>query len=307
GERFQGLDDAGVQHPSPLLEETVISHLVRQGVREGEVALGEQPRLVQELSRLQMGEAAVERRLGQLGNGLQERQGHLCANDRCCLQQLFLLRRQPVDTRREHCLYRGRHLNTWERLGQAIRPPLSDQHLCFHQGAHALLQEEGITPSACDQEECEWPQAGVSAQQCLEECIRTGRRQGVEPELAVIRLAAPAMLELRTVVDEQEESGHRQALGQAVQPRLRRRGDPVQVLTDQEQRLPLACVQEEALEPIKRALAPLWGIKRQERAVRGQDVQEGEQRWDRPVQRLVQGEELPSHLGADGTGVVALL
>jgi ABC-type uncharacterized transport system ATPase subunit len=61
------------------------------------------------------------------------------------------------------------------------------------------------------------------------------------------------------------------------------------------------------LEPVERVLTPLRGIEREERAVRGQGVQEGEHRRDRRVQRLVQGEELPGHLGPDGAGVITLL
>ena len=73
GERLQGLDDAGMQHPPPLLQEAAVGHLVRQGVLEGVFVLGEQARLVEELGRLQVRQAAVQRRLGQLGNGLQQR------------------------------------------------------------------------------------------------------------------------------------------------------------------------------------------------------------------------------------------
>ena len=44
---------------------------------EGVLALGKQARLVEELRGLEMGEAAVEACLRHLGNGLQQRQGHL--------------------------------------------------------------------------------------------------------------------------------------------------------------------------------------------------------------------------------------
>jgi hypothetical protein len=41
----------------------------------------------------------------------------------------------------------------------------------------------------------------------------------------------------------------------------------VQILEDQEQRLLLALAQEHTLEGIECALAPLWRIEREERAV----------------------------------------
>ena len=110
GERLQGLDNAGVQHPPPLLQQAAVGHLVGEGVLEGVLALGEEARLVEELGGLQVREAAVQRLLGQLGNGLQQRQGHLGANDGGGLEQALLLRRQPVDARRQHRLHRGRHL-----------------------------------------------------------------------------------------------------------------------------------------------------------------------------------------------------
>ena len=109
--------------------------------------LGEEARLVEELGRLEVRQAAVQRLLGQLGNGLQQRQGHLGANDGGGLQQALLLRRQPVDARRQHRLHRGRHL-AWS--GAAApgdrRPGSPDQDPGLHQGAHALLQEERDCP-----------------------------------------------------------------------------------------------------------------------------------------------------------------
>jgi hypothetical protein len=44
-ERFKGLDDAGMQHTPPLLEQTAIGHLMGEGVLEGVLALGEEPPL----------------------------------------------------------------------------------------------------------------------------------------------------------------------------------------------------------------------------------------------------------------------
>ena len=51
-----------------------------------------------------------------------------------------------------------------------------------------------------------------------------------------------------------------------------------------------------------------WGgSRRQERAVCRQGVEEGEQRRDCLLERLVQCEDLSGHLGADGAGVITLL
>src|SRR5262249_49078042 len=49
GERLQGGNNAGVEGVAPLLQESPVGYLVRQGVFEGEGALWEEMRLVQEL------------------------------------------------------------------------------------------------------------------------------------------------------------------------------------------------------------------------------------------------------------------
>ena len=54
-QRLESLDNAPVQPPPPLQQETAVGHLVRQGMLEGVVRLGEQPRLVEELGGLEMG------------------------------------------------------------------------------------------------------------------------------------------------------------------------------------------------------------------------------------------------------------
>ena len=174
-ERLEGLDQARVQHPPPLQQEAAVGHLVRQGMLEGVFRLGEQARLIQELGRLEVRQAAVQRLLGQVRNGLEQGQGHLGANDGSRLEEPLLLRRQPVDARRQHGLHRGRHLNGRQRLRQAIGPGFAHQHPGLHQGAHALLQKEGVALGARNQELLEGRQTGVVPQQGLQELVGAGR------------------------------------------------------------------------------------------------------------------------------------
>ena len=121
-----------MERSPPLLEQRFVGHLLSEGVLESVLDLGEQTGLIEELSGLQMGEAQAECLLRDLGDGLEERQGHLCTDDGSGLQQLFLLRGQAVDACCQHRLHRGRHLDTWQCLGQTIGPLLTDQHLRFH-------------------------------------------------------------------------------------------------------------------------------------------------------------------------------
>ena len=302
GERLQGLDNAGVQHPPPLLEQTAIGDLVRQGMLEGVFVLGKQACLVQELGRLQVRQAAVQGLLGQLGNSLQQGQGYLRANDRGGLEEALLLRRQAVDARRQHRLHRGRHLHARRGLCQAIGPRLPDQHPGLHQGAHALLQEEGIALGARDQQLLErvgrrlarrppagpartprrWPAAaGRAAVACSRSCCPS--RAGTPDDSSPAAGAAPWA---------GSPPGCRAGLGLGI--------DPVQVFEDQQQGLYLAFAQQHALEGVQRALAPLRRVELQERAVLWQGVQERQQRREGVLERLVQRQHLPGHLGADG-------
>jgi hypothetical protein len=106
---------------------------------EGVVWLREQAGLIEEICRLQMRQTAVQRRLGQVCNSLQQGEGHLGANDRSRLQEPLVLRWQPVNAGRQHGLHRGRHLNRRQRLRQAIHPGLTHQHPGLYQSTHAFL------------------------------------------------------------------------------------------------------------------------------------------------------------------------
>jgi hypothetical protein len=150
-ERLDGLQDTGVKGATPRLEEAAVRYFMGKGVLEAVCQLGKEACLVEELGSLQMGEAQAERRPRCLGHGLEERQGHLGADDGGGLEQLLLLRRQPVDAGGQHRLHRGWHLNTRQALGQAISPMTADQHLRFHQAPDTLLQKKGVTLGQRDQ------------------------------------------------------------------------------------------------------------------------------------------------------------
>src|SRR5262249_54788282 len=144
-------------------------------------------------------------------------------------------------------------------------------------------------------------QTRVLAQEHLEELLSTQGRQRIEAELRVIRLAAPPVLVLRAVVDQQQEPRRRQSLDQAVQEGLRLGIDPVQVFEDQQQGLHLTFAQQHALERIQGALAALGRIQRQEGAVLRQDVQQREQHRSGVLEGVVERQDMPRHLGPYGT------
>ena len=98
----------------------------------------------------------------------------------------------------------GRYLDGLEGLRQAIGAWLPRKHAGLDQGAHTLLQEEGVALGAGDEELRERHQTGIVSPQGLEDFHRAGGRQRIEPQLRVIGLAAPAVLVFRAVVDQQQ-------------------------------------------------------------------------------------------------------
>ena len=138
-------------------------------------------------------------------------------------------------------------------------------------------------------------QTGVVPHEGVQESVGAHRGQRVKPELGIVRLAAPAVLVLRAIVDQQQESGRRQALDEAVEQGLRLGIDPVQILKDQEQGLHLDF----------RAAAPASGrrvhaagrVKRQKRAVLRQRVQERQQGGNGLLEGGVERQHLPRHSG----------
>ena len=91
-------------------------------VLEGIGTFGKQAGFVEKLCRLEVRQTAIQRLVWRVGNGLQQRPGHLGANDRSGLEQAFVLRRQAVDAGGKYGLDCGRHRHPLERLYQAIGP-----------------------------------------------------------------------------------------------------------------------------------------------------------------------------------------
>ena len=92
-EGFDLVDDPGVERSTPVVGEARVGDLVRQGVVDRVHDLGQRARLVQELAGLKARESAPEHVLGEVGNGLEEGQRYVLADDRGGLQQMLLRQR----------------------------------------------------------------------------------------------------------------------------------------------------------------------------------------------------------------------
>ena len=118
--------------------------------------------------------------------------------------------------------------------------------------------------------------AGVVPQEGLEQRLGARVGEGVEPQLGVVRFTAPAVLILGAVVDQQQHPRGRQALDQLIEHGLRLGVDPVQVFEDQQQGLHLTFAQQDALQRLQGAAAPLQGVQGQERTVGRQGFEQGQ-------------------------------
>ena len=187
---FDGADDPGVQGLAPVLEQGAVGDFMGERVLEGVLGIRKEARLVQKLGRLQMREPPLHRILRRLRHGVEQHEGHVLADDRGRLEQLLVVRREPVDPGRQDHLHRRRDLDRLDRPGQTIGAALPGERPRLHQRPDALLDEEGVP--ALDQQPLEGLQRRVVAQEGAQQLARALGRERVEPQLAVVGLAAPS-------------------------------------------------------------------------------------------------------------------
>ena len=107
---------------APLLEEAAVGHFVGQGMLERVLKVGEQPRLVEELGRLEMSEAVAQLSSGSSAMACSNANGTSLPIDRGGLQQPLVLGREPVDARGQDRLDRRRDLETVRRRASRYAP-----------------------------------------------------------------------------------------------------------------------------------------------------------------------------------------
>ena len=244
-----------MEDPPPLVQQAAIGDLLGEGMLEGVDQLGKQTHLVQKLGILEMHEPLAERPFRKLHHGLEEDQGTSVPMTAAVWSRDFSSGgRRSMRVARTACTVAG----TWqgeEGVRQAIGARLAHQSPGLYERPHALLQEEGITLGALDQEWIEGCQARVVSQEGLQEDVGTRWGQGVQPQLRVVGLTPPAVPIVGTIVDQEEQTRRREALAETLEECLGLGIEPVQILNDQQQGLQLALTQQHPLERHERALA----------------------------------------------------
>jgi hypothetical protein len=239
-ESLDGLSDPGVQGALLVVEQPLVRHLMRERVLERVLEVRKDPRLVEELRGLEVGELGAHLVLRRVGNSQEQGHGHVLADDRGRLEQSLGLGHQAVDARGQDGLHGGGNRQLLNGPGEPVGAALARQGRRLHQGPHTLLEKEGIGFRPLDQELLERVEGRVSAEERLEQLVRALRRQGIDPELAVVGLAAPGVPVLGAVIDEEQQARRGQAVDEAIEQGLGLAVDPVQVFEDHHQRLRLA-------------------------------------------------------------------
>ena len=96
-ERLDRLDDPRMKLMAALLQQPAVRDVLGERVREGVLRARIEPGLVEELGRAQVVESATERLVRQVGNRLEQRERDVLADDGGGLQEMFVLREQPVE------------------------------------------------------------------------------------------------------------------------------------------------------------------------------------------------------------------
>src|SRR5215472_14335419 len=247
--------------PTPLLKQGLVRDIVRERMRESVLAIGNELGLIEKLSRLQAGEGLEELSVGELCGGLKERQGDVRADHRGGLEQTLCGGRQTVDAGRQDGLYRGGDVEGVEAPREMITASLAHEGTRLRQCPHGFLEKEGIPLSSFGQHSLQRCQRLVVSQELVEQFLGALREQRMNSELSVVSLARPAVLVFGTVGDEEEKAGSGKTHHEAVQERLRRRVDPLEILEQEEQRTSRALSKHEAPHAFEGTLTALLRVE----------------------------------------------
>ena len=209
-ERLDRVDDSRVKAPSPLLQQAPVRDVVGERVLEGVLAIRIESGLIEELGGLQSDESLAERLVSaaRRSPGASANGTSVPTTEATCRRRLSSWE-QSVDARRQYRLDRGWDPDSLDRLRQPIPTSFPRQCLRLHQHPDSLLQEERVPP--LDEELLERRESRIVAEEHLEQLPGALGRERVQPHLTVGRLAAPGVLVLGSVGDQQQQAGRPQA------------------------------------------------------------------------------------------------
>ena len=181
---------------------------------------------------MQARQARAQRGCLEVCDRLQQQERHVLADDGRRLQESPVLGVEPIDARAQHRLDRGRDVEGGHRVRESIPAALALQRVRVHQRPHRLLEEERTPPPG--EQLLERGEAGILAQERIEELARPFRRKDVEPQLGIARAAIRLVLVFRPITHEDVQARGSHGFDETVEQRLGLAVDPVEILDDEE-------------------------------------------------------------------------
>src|ERR1700730_17817690 len=285
--RLERLAGAFVQELAALDQPRVVSHFLRQRVLEGVLDVGKRRLLVDELAELKVRQHPLQLSVRFADHPLYQAEPEFLAHYSQGLQQVFLIRRQPVDARCQDALHRGRNFQFAQRLGEFDRS-IAHQRPFIEENLHRLLHEEWVALRLLDNHPLERSELGAIAQQRSQQLPAALLAERIEPQLSIVSLVPPFVAILGPVGDQQQDTGGGQHVHQQVQQSLSSRIDPVQILEDNDQWLVETLAQQQPLDRLQCPSLPDLRIHLGKRIVRVAHAEEREQVNQRVFQSAIQ-------------------
>ena len=199
------------------------------------------------------------------------------------------------------------HLDGPEVPDQVIASALAGEIPGLREGAYALLEKERIALRPLDEQALEGMQAGVVSEEGAQHGLRAGSREGIDPQLRVVRPVSPGVLVLGPIASQKEHPGRGQTLHETVEKSLALGIHPVKIVEHEKERLRPALPQQEPLDGVEDEPAALRWIQDPPLRVLAQRVEEGQERGHRGLEPSVESEELARHPFADRPRIVSSL
>ena len=124
---FEDLRDLGVKFAPPLAHETAKRRFHDQRMAEGKTRDREKFGFLDEFAALEARQRVAQFRDCQARDAFEDRLFEILTDNRCCLQNRLVLRRKPIDARRQHSLDRFGHAEIGDVPGKGIRSLFASQ------------------------------------------------------------------------------------------------------------------------------------------------------------------------------------
>ena len=279
----------------------LVGHVVGEGVLEGVLEVGNEPGLVEELRGLQGGRARrAARPPASSAMARSSGEGHVLADHRRRPGAVALPRAAAGRCGRPGRPRPSPAPRSCRSVGPGECAPRSPPRASVSTSVCTVSSRKNGFPSVRSMRSAvSRSSPGSSPRSVWRSSWALSGGNGSRRSWRVGRLAAPGVLILGTIVDQEAEPGRREALDEAVEERLRLGVDPVEVLDHEEQGLDLRLAEPEPLDRVEGALAPLGWIEGLPGAVVHGHVEQGEERGEARPQRRVEREKPARHLLAN--------